>query len=78
MVPQAVWDAFARVWDAVVEDLRGADLISDREQDNLRFMRLPAGHCRVGAAGGLGGWGRALRPVSVGVDVCTASRFRGA
>ncbi|KAG2442546.1 hypothetical protein HXX76_002632 [Chlamydomonas incerta] len=43
----AVWDAFARVWDAVVEDLRAADLISDREQDNLRFMRLPAGHCRT-------------------------------
>ncbi|GIL42943.1 hypothetical protein Vafri_767, partial [Volvox africanus] len=36
----AMWDAFATVWDGIVDDLRAADLISDRESGNLRFMRL--------------------------------------
>ncbi|GLC51113.1 hypothetical protein PLESTB_000467200 [Pleodorina starrii] len=36
----AMWDAFATIWDGIVDDLRSADLISDREAGNLRFMRL--------------------------------------
>ncbi|GLI69025.1 hypothetical protein VaNZ11_013564, partial [Volvox africanus] len=36
----AMWDAFATVWDGIVDDLRATDLISDRESGNLRFMRL--------------------------------------
>ncbi len=38
----AQWMAFAAAWDAVVEDLRCCDLISDREKSNLVFTRLPA------------------------------------
>ena len=37
---QAMWDAFAAVWDAIVADLRAVDLINDQEAENLRFMRL--------------------------------------
>ncbi|PNW85408.1 hypothetical protein CHLRE_03g185000v5 [Chlamydomonas reinhardtii] len=46
----AQWMAFAVAWDAVVEDLRRADLISDREQDNLMFTRLPAAATLLTAA----------------------------
>jgi hypothetical protein len=37
---QAMWDAFAAVWDAAVDDLRAADLLSNAEAGNLRFMHL--------------------------------------
>ncbi|KAG2448283.1 hypothetical protein HYH02_006867 [Chlamydomonas schloesseri] len=46
----AQWMAFAVAWDAVVEDLRRADLISDREQGNLVFTRLPAAATLLTAA----------------------------
>ena len=36
----AMWDSFACAWDEVVDDLREADLLSNRERDNLRFIRL--------------------------------------
>ncbi|KAG1671277.1 hypothetical protein FOA52_010848 [Chlamydomonas sp. UWO 241] len=36
----AMWDSFAVAWDEVVDDLREADLLSNAERDNLRFMRL--------------------------------------
>ena len=36
----AMWDSFAVAWDEIVEDLRGSDLISNRERDNLKFIRL--------------------------------------
>jgi len=35
-----MWDSFAGAWDEVVDDLREADLLSNRERDNLRFIRL--------------------------------------
>jgi hypothetical protein len=35
-----MWDSFASAWDEIVEDLRESDLISNRERDNLRFIRL--------------------------------------
>ncbi|PNH12435.1 1,3-beta-glucan synthase component FKS1, partial [Tetrabaena socialis] len=46
----AQWAAFAAVWDAVVEDLRSSDLISDREQSNLVFTRLPAAYTSMASA----------------------------
>ncbi|GAX79706.1 hypothetical protein CEUSTIGMA_g7147.t1 [Chlamydomonas eustigma] len=36
----AMWDSFACAWDEIVEDLRESDLISNKERDNLRFIRL--------------------------------------
>ncbi|GIL42994.1 hypothetical protein Vafri_806, partial [Volvox africanus] len=38
----AQWMAFAAAWDAVVEDLRACDLLSNQEKSNLLFTRLPA------------------------------------
>ncbi|GLC72072.1 hypothetical protein PLESTF_001201000 [Pleodorina starrii] len=38
----AQWMSFAAAWDAVVNDLRSCDLLSDRERANLVFTRLPA------------------------------------
>ena len=38
-----MWDSFACAWDEVVDDLREADLISNRERDNLHFIRLGYG-----------------------------------
>ncbi|KAG2442515.1 hypothetical protein HXX76_002601 [Chlamydomonas incerta] len=59
----AQWMAFAVAWDAVVEDLRRADLISDREQDNLIFTRLPAAATLLTAA---------LPPADAGVALAAA------
>jgi len=33
----ADWGAFAHIWNAVVEDLRDTDLISDKERGHLSF-----------------------------------------
>ncbi|GLC38942.1 hypothetical protein PLESTB_000464000 [Pleodorina starrii] len=46
----AQWMAFAAAWDAVVDDLRSCDLISDRERSNLVFTRLPAAATTMGVA----------------------------
>ena len=35
-----MWDSFSSAWDEIVDDLREADLLSNRERDNLRFIRL--------------------------------------
>ena len=35
-----MWDSFACAWDEIVDDLREGDLLSNRERDNLRFIRL--------------------------------------
>ena len=35
-----MWDSFSSAWDEIVDDLREADLLSNRERDNLRFVRL--------------------------------------
>jgi hypothetical protein len=36
----AMWLVFSDVWNAVVEELRGVDLVSDGERDNLLFVHL--------------------------------------
>lgn len=35
-----MWDSFAMAWDEIVDDLREADLVSNREVVNLKFVRL--------------------------------------
>lgn len=35
-----VWLAFSDVWNAIVDELRGMDLVSNAEADNLRFVHI--------------------------------------
>ncbi len=35
---RADWGAFASIWNAIVEDLRSTDLISNTERDRLSFQ----------------------------------------
>ena len=37
----AQWLVFSDVWNAIVDELRTVDLISDGEQRNLSFVHLP-------------------------------------
>lgn len=37
----AQWLVFSDVWNAIVDELRTVDLISDAEQRNLSFVHLP-------------------------------------
>ncbi len=36
----AMWLVFSDVWNAIVEELRAIDLISNTERDNLVFVHL--------------------------------------
>lgn len=36
----AMWLVFSDVWNAVVEELRAVDVVSDEERDNLLFVHL--------------------------------------
>ena len=36
----AMWLIFSDVWNAIVEELRSVDLVSDGERDNLVFVHL--------------------------------------
>ena len=35
-----MWLVFSDVWNAVVEELRAVDVVSDEERDNLVFVHL--------------------------------------
>jgi hypothetical protein len=35
-----MWLVFSDVWNAIVEELRSVDLVSDGERDNLTFVHL--------------------------------------
>jgi hypothetical protein len=37
----AQWLVFSDVWNAIVDELRTVDLVSDGEQRNLSFVHLP-------------------------------------
>ncbi|KAG2448290.1 hypothetical protein HYH02_006874 [Chlamydomonas schloesseri] len=73
----AQWMAFAVAWDAVVEDLRRADLISDREQDNLVFTRLPAAATLLTAALPTADAGVALAAAGISPDSPSGLSGRG-
>lgn len=36
----AMWLVFSDVWNAIVEELRAIDLVSNTERDNLVFVHL--------------------------------------
>ena len=37
----AMWLVFSDTWNAIVDELRGVDLLSERERRNLIFLHLP-------------------------------------
>ncbi|KAJ9526929.1 hypothetical protein QJQ45_025369 [Haematococcus lacustris] len=43
-----MWNAFASAWDEIIDDIRGADLISDKEIGMLKFVRLDLGSRHYG------------------------------
>jgi hypothetical protein len=54
----AMWVVFSDVWNAVVEELRSIDLVSNGERDNLLFVHLDLDpSIEVGSLVFLGGGG---------------------
>lgn len=48
-----MWLVFSDVWNAIVEELRSIDLVSNFERDNLLFVHLDIdSSIEVGQAGG--------------------------
>ncbi|GLI62082.1 hypothetical protein VaNZ11_004642 [Volvox africanus] len=47
-----MWNAFAFAWDEIIDDLRQADYVNDKEVSMLKFVRLD-----------MGGRGHGLRPI---------------
>uniref|UniRef100_A0A6S8NKA7 1,3-beta-glucan synthase n=1 Tax=Dunaliella tertiolecta TaxID=3047 RepID=A0A6S8NKA7_DUNTE len=42
------WDAFAQAWDEIIDDLREADLVSNKEVGLLKFVKLELGSRNCG------------------------------